>query len=53
MPDNNAPARAAERIEITAHAPRAELEALYLELLELAKQHGLEIDYRLSKDKPE
>lgn len=51
--DNEAPAGVPAGIEITAHAPRAVLEALYLELRELAKQRGFEIEYRLSKDKPE
>jgi hypothetical protein len=40
-------------IEVTASGSRRSLEELYLELRELAKQHGLEIEYRLSKEKPE
>jgi hypothetical protein len=40
-------------IEVTASGSRRALEELYLELRELAKQHGLEIEYRLSKEKPE
>ena len=40
-------------IEVTANGSRSSLEALYLELRELAKQYGLEIEYRLSKSKPE
>lgn len=40
-------------IEVTANGSRRSLEALYLELRELAKQHGLEIEYQVSKSKPE
>jgi hypothetical protein len=40
-------------IEIMAHGSRGSLESLYLELRQLAKQHGLEIEYRVSKNKPE
>lgn len=40
-------------IEVAANGSRRSLEALYLELRELAKEHGLEIEYRLSKSKPE
>jgi hypothetical protein len=40
-------------IEVTANGSRRSLEELYLELRELARQHGLEIEYRLSKEKPE
>jgi hypothetical protein len=45
--------RALRAIEVTASGSRHSLEELYLELRELAKQHGLEIEYRLSKEKPE
>jgi hypothetical protein len=51
--DSRAAGGAPAGIEITANAPRAVLEALYLELRELAKQRGFEIEFRLSKDKPE
>jgi hypothetical protein len=40
-------------VEITANGSRGSLEALYLELRELAKQHGLEVEYRVSKNKPD
>jgi hypothetical protein len=40
-------------VEVTAKGSRGSLEELYLELRELAKQHGLEIEYRLSKERPE
>jgi hypothetical protein len=40
-------------IEVTANGSRSALEALYLELRQLAKQHGLEIEYQVSKSKPE
>jgi hypothetical protein len=40
-------------IEVTAHGNRRAVEALYLELRELAKQHGLEVEYRLTRSKPE
>lgn len=45
--------RALREIEVTARGSRHALEQLYLELRELAQQHGLEIEYRLSKEKPE
>jgi hypothetical protein len=40
-------------IEVGARGNRQALEALYLELRELAKKNGLEIEYRLSRDKAE
>lgn len=43
---------AAADISITAQGDRRMLEALYLELRELAKQKGLEIEYRLTLNKP-
>ena len=46
-----APGAGAGGIEITVNAPRAELEALQLELRELAKQHGIEIEFRLGRRK--
>jgi hypothetical protein len=39
-------------IEITAYANRRTLEALYLELRELAKQRGLKIKYQMTTGKP-
>jgi len=39
-------------INITAQGDRRTLEALYLELRQLAKQNGLKIEYRLSLTKP-
>jgi hypothetical protein len=41
------------RIDVTAQGDRRSLEALYLELRELAKQKGLKIEYRLSLTDPE
>lgn len=38
---------------VTAQGDRRTLEAIYLELRELAKRHGLEIEYRLSPNAPE
>ena len=43
---------AAADINIKACGDRRSLEALYLELRELAKQNGLRIEYRLSPTKP-
>ena len=45
-------AAGAASIEVTANGDRRSLEALYLELRELAKQSGLEIEYRLTREKP-
>jgi hypothetical protein len=45
-------APAPSSIEVTANGSRRSLEALYLELRELAKRHGLAIEYRLSRSKP-
>jgi len=39
-------------IKILAQGDRRALEALYLQLREVAKQNGLEIEYRLSLSKP-
>jgi hypothetical protein len=39
-------------IEVKAHGDRRVLEALYLELRELAKQKGLKIKLRLSASEP-
>jgi hypothetical protein len=39
-------------ISITAQGDRRALEALYLELRELAKQRGLTVEYRLSQTRP-
>ena len=40
-------------IKILAQGDRRALEALYLQLRAVAKQSGLEIEYRLSLSKPE
>jgi hypothetical protein len=45
--------RALRAIEVMASGSRQSLEELYLELRELAKQHGLEIEYQLSKERPQ
>ena len=39
-------------INITAHGDRRALEMLYLELREMAKQKGLQIEYELNLNKP-
>jgi hypothetical protein len=39
-------------INITARGGRRVLEALYLELRELAKQNGLKVEYKLSLTNP-
>lgn len=39
-------------IEVTAHGDRRVLEALYLELRELAKQKELKIELRLTASEP-
>jgi hypothetical protein len=39
-------------IAISANADRRTLEALYLEIRELAEKNGLTVDYRLSVRKP-
>ena len=39
-------------IKVTAQGDRRTVEAIYLELRELAKRNGLKIDYRLSVNKP-
>jgi predicted ATP-dependent protease len=39
-------------INITAQGDRRTLETLYLKLRDLAKQNGLQVDYRLSLSKP-
>lgn len=48
-----APGAESAGIDITAEGDRRTLEALYLELRELAKQHGLEIECRLSRSAPQ
>ena len=40
-------------IDVTAQGDRRTIEALYLELRELAQQNGLKIEYRLTFTKPE
>jgi len=39
-------------IEVRASSNRRSLEALYLEVGELAKKHGLKIEYQVIKTKP-
>jgi hypothetical protein len=39
-------------IKVSAHGDRRTLEALYLELCELAKQNGLEVEWRLTRNQP-
>ena len=41
------------KIEVTALGDRRTVEAIYLELRELAKQHHLKIEYRLTRSAPE
>jgi len=43
----------ASQLDVQARGDRRALEALYLELSELAKQNGLEVEFRLSRNKPE
>jgi hypothetical protein len=38
---------------VIASGQRGSLEALYVELSGLARQHGLKIEYRLSRTKPQ
>jgi len=40
-------------IKISAQGDRRALEAVYLELREIAAQKGLKVEYRLSLSKPE
>jgi len=40
-------------IEVNANGNRRSLEALYLEVCELAKKSGVKVEYRLTKSKPE
>ena len=40
------------RIEVVVNGNRRSLEALYLEVCELAKRNGLKVEYRLTKGKP-
>lgn len=42
-----------DNINIVAYGDRRALEALYLELRELATSKGLKIEYRLSVNRPE
>lgn len=51
--DKDAPRGEATDLLVTAQGDRRTLEALYLELRELAKQHGLEIECRLSRSAPQ
>ena len=58
MPDDLADASADTQVKditladinITAHGDRRALEMLYLELREMARRKGLEIEYRLNLD---
>jgi predicted ATP-dependent protease len=50
--DDRQPAEPVD-IDVTAQGDRRTIEALYLELRELAQQSGLKIEYRLSFTKPE
>lgn len=40
-------------IKVSADGDRRALEALYLELCELAKQKGLKVEWRLTKNRPD
>ena len=51
-PDGDGEQQSAD-INITARGDRRTLEALYLELRELAKKNGLAIEYRLTLSEPE
>jgi hypothetical protein len=42
----------ARAVEISARGTRRVLESVYLELQELARQHGLTVEYRLSLEHP-
>jgi len=50
--DDGQPAGSVD-IDVSAQGDRRTIEALYLELRELAKQNGLKIAYRLTFTKPE
>jgi hypothetical protein len=54
LPPDSDPERDREPagISITAQGDRRAIEALYLQLRELAEQRGLKIEYRLSLSKP-
>jgi hypothetical protein len=43
----------ADHIKVSAQGDRRTLEALYLELCELAKQNGLKVEWRLTRSKPD
>lgn len=45
--------RAPADIKISAQGDRRTLEAVYLELRELAAKNGLKVEYKLSLSKPE
>ena len=47
------PPRETAAIEISANGNRRSLEALYLDMCELAKKNGLKVEYQLSRVKPE
>jgi hypothetical protein len=52
VPDGDSQQQSAD-INITARGDRRTLEALYLELRELARKNGLAIEYRLTLSEPE
>lgn len=41
------------KIEVSLNGNRRSLEALYLDINEVAKKHGLKVEFRLSKKKPD
>jgi hypothetical protein len=49
---NKAEDRTLADISVTASGSRRMLEAIYLELRELAKHNGLKIEYRLTQSPP-
>ena len=50
---NKDPADGSAVIEVSAHGNRRSLEAIYLELCQLAKDNGLKVEYQLTRKKPE
>jgi hypothetical protein len=52
LPDGDTQSAAPTVINVTACGDRRTLETLYLELREMARQKGLEIEYRLDLNKP-
>lgn len=43
----------AAHINVSADGDRRTLESLYLDLCELAKQNGLKVEWRLTRNKPD